>query len=76
MPDAARGRLLYEQNCQRCHTPGIHMRKQPLPISRDELRMLVDSFRRQGGLAWTREEIDDVVDYLSRTRYHFPPDTR
>ena len=73
-PDAARGRVLYEQSCGRCHTPGIHLRKQQLPISRDELRMLVDTFRRQGGVGWTREEIDDVVEYLNRSRYHFPPD--
>jgi hypothetical protein len=36
------------------------------------LRGLVDVFRRQAGVAWTPEEIEDVVEYLNRTRYHFP----
>lgn len=71
-PDPARGQLLYEQHCGACHTPGIHYRRDTLPISRDELLGLVDVFRRQAGLAWTQEEIDDVVEYLNRTRYHFP----
>ena len=75
-PDAARGRVLYEQRCGACHTPGIHARSEKLPMTRDELRMLVDTFRRQGGIAWTRDEIEDVVEYLNRTRYRFPPDER
>jgi hypothetical protein len=36
-----------------------------------DLRGLVDVFRRQAGVAWTPEEIEDVVEYLNRTRYHF-----
>jgi mono/diheme cytochrome c family protein len=71
-PDAARGQILYEHHCGACHTPGIHYRRETLPISRDDLRELVDGFRRQAGVAWTPEEIEDVVEYLNRTRYHFP----
>ena len=59
-------------HCGACHTPGIHYRRDTLPMSRDELLGLVDVFRRQAGLAWTPEEINDVVEYLNRTRYHFP----
>jgi len=72
-PVPARGERLYEQHCGGCHTPGIHHRRDTLPISRDELLGLVDVFRRQAGLAWTPEEIDDVVEYLNRTRYRFAP---
>lgn len=72
-PDAARGQRLYERHCGACHAPGIHYRRDTLPVSRDELVALVDLFRRQAGLAWTPEEINDVVEYLNRTRYHFPP---
>ena len=71
--DPVRGQRLYEQHCGACHTPGIHYRRNTLPVSRDELSALVDVFRRQAGLAWTPEEIDDVVEYLNRTRYRFPP---
>jgi len=72
--DAARGRGLYEKHCITCHTPGIHARRDKLPATRDELRMLVDHFRRQANLGLTRDEIDDIVEYLNRTRYRFPPD--
>lgn len=75
-PNAERGRLLYENHCQVCHTPQVHSRPNKLPITRDELRMLVDTFRRQAGLGWTRDEIEDVVEYLNRAHYHFAPDER
>ena len=75
-PDAARGRVLYERNCGTCHAPGIHGRTARTPITRDELRMLVDTFRRQAGLGWTREEIDDVVEHLNTMSYRLPPDER
>ena len=70
--DPERGQILYEKHCGACHTPGIHFRRETLPVSRDELLGLVDLFRRQAGLAWTPEEINDVVEFLNRTRYHFP----
>lgn len=70
---ADRGRLLYETNCVACHTPSIHKRPNKIPLSRDELRMLVDHFRRSENLGWTPEEVEDVVEYLNVTRYHFPP---
>ena len=72
-PSFDRGRTLYEAHCQQCHTPKIHSRVNQLPITRDELAGIVDHFRRTEGLGWTPEEIDDVVEYLNRTRYHFAP---
>ena len=71
--DLERGRLLYENHCQVCHTPKIHSRLNRLPITRQELRLLVDDWRRQSNLPWTPEEVEDVVEYLNVTRYHFPP---
>ena len=69
--DIARGRLLYENHCQTCHTPKIHSRAKRLPMSRNELRLIVDDWRRQANLPWTPEEVADVVEYLNVTRYHF-----
>ena len=71
--DIERGRALYEQHCQQCHTPAIHRRPDRLPLTRDELAAIVDHFRRTENLAWTPEEVDDVVEYLNRTRYRFAP---
>ena len=68
-----RGRALYEAHCQHCHTASIHSRPNQLPVTRDELAGIVDHFRRTAGLGWTPEEIDDVVEYLNRTRYRFAP---
>jgi mono/diheme cytochrome c family protein len=66
-----RGRMLYENHCVQCHTPDIHWRPGRLPMTRDELRGLVDTFRRVQNLGWTPEEVDDVVEYLNVTRYRF-----
>jgi mono/diheme cytochrome c family protein len=71
--DAARGRALYENHCQHCHTPKIHSRAKQLPLSKDELRLIVDDWRRQVNLTWTPEETADVVEYLNQTRYRFAP---
>ena len=71
-PNFDRGRDLYEAHCQHCHTSSIHARPNQLPLTRDELAGIVDHFRRTAGLGWTPEEIEDVVEYLNRTRYRFP----
>jgi len=70
-PNFERGRALYENHCQHCHTASIHSRPNRLPLTRDELTGIVDHFRRTANLGWTPEEIDDVVEYLNRTRYRF-----
>ena len=70
-PNFERGRELYELHCQYCHTPRIHSRPNQLPLTRDELAGIVDHFRCAENLGWTPEEIDDVVEYLKRTRYRF-----
>ena len=74
IPNVDRGRALYEQHCEQCHTPNIHSRPNRLPFTRDELRGIVDVMRRITNLGWTPEEIEDVVEHLNRTRYGFAPD--
>ena len=71
--DASRGRALYENHCQYCHTPKIHTRPNKLPATKNEVRLLVDDWRRQANLPWTPEEVEDVVEYLNIARYHFAP---
>jgi len=74
VPDVNRGQILYERSCQTCHTPSIHSRPDRIPLTRDEMRGLVDHFRRTASLGWTPEELEDVVEYLNRTRYRFAPE--
>ncbi|MGZ5092293.1 MAG: c-type cytochrome [Burkholderiales bacterium] len=75
-PDAARGLVLYQRHCEVCHTPAIHKHSARAPITRDELRMLVDAFGRQRGLMWTRDDVEDVVEHLNTMSYRFPSDER
>ena len=70
--DAGRGRALYENHCQTCHTSKIHVRANKLPINRDELRMIIEHWRQQQNLPWTPAEVEDVLEYLNVTRYRFP----
>jgi hypothetical protein len=69
--DASRGRALYENHCQTCHTSKIHARANKLPLNKHELRLIIDDWRRQINLPWTPEEVDDVLEYLNVTRYHY-----
>ena len=71
IPDLARGRALYENHCQVCHTPNIHSRPNRLPLNADELRDIVAHWSRQENLRWSPEEVEDVVFYLQQTRYKF-----
>lgn len=71
--DADRGRALYENHCEYCHTSKIHARPNRLPLTKNELRLIIDNWQRQENLPWTSEEVEDVVEYLNVTRYHFAP---
>jgi mono/diheme cytochrome c family protein len=66
-----RGRQLYENHCQTCHTAQVHGRKNRMAFSIGDLREIVDRWQRNQKLNWNREEIEDVVQYLGTTRYFF-----
>lgn len=73
LPDAGRGRALYENHCQVCHTSRVHSRANRLPISRAELREIVDNWQRQEALGWSSQDVADVVEFLNQTRYGYAP---
>lgn len=66
-----RGRELYENHCQKCHTAKVHARKNQAALSVDDLRDIVNRWQSNQGLRWRDDEIEDVVQYLARTRYFF-----
>lgn len=69
--DIERGRALYENHCQVCHKVDIHGRKGRAAIGVSELREIVERWQTNQKLRWTSQEIDDVVYFLSTTRYFF-----
>jgi hypothetical protein len=71
-PDLERGRALYENHCQVCHTAQIHRRVNRLPMSLDELRTIVENWQRQERLRWSAQDVEDVVWFLNQTRYRYP----
>jgi mono/diheme cytochrome c family protein len=66
-----RGRMLYENHCQVCHTSEVHGRKGRMAIGIAELRAIVGRWQTYQKLHWTADEIEDVVQYLATTRYFF-----
>lgn len=72
VPSADRGRALYENHCVVCHTANVHTRVNRLPVSRAEVRGIVEKWQAQQKLSWGTQEVDDVVEFLNRTRYQFP----
>jgi mono/diheme cytochrome c family protein len=69
LPDAGRGRLLYENHCVVCHTQKVHRRVPPLPIDLKELRQIVTAWAKGQKLGWSENDISDVVEYLDSTYY-------
>jgi hypothetical protein len=71
VPSVQRGRLLYENHCEVCHTPNIHRRPNRIPIDAAELRDIVDRWQKQERLNWSAQDVTDVVQFLRETRYRF-----
>lgn len=67
----ARGELLYTAHCLTCHTSEIHWREQKLATGWSSLKALVRRWQASIGLAWSEEEIMDVVRYLNAAYYGF-----
>ena len=62
--DEARGRALYENHCQACHSKKVHQRERSVVLNADELRRIVANWQQEEKLNWSREDLDDVVSYL------------
>jgi cytochrome c2 len=69
--DPERGRALYENHCQGCHSSTVHNRKQRWPENLEQLRGIVDRWQTEQNLRWSREDIEDVVYFLNVTQYSY-----
>lgn len=72
VPDAPRGQALYENHCVVCHTSQVHARANRIVATRPEIRDIVEKWQVQQKLAWSAQDVEDVVEFLNRTRYRFP----
>lgn len=69
--DVERGRALYENHCQSCHTSKVHGRPDRWPGTVADLRRAVTQWKVNEKLPWSGDEIEDVVAYLNATQYRF-----
>jgi mono/diheme cytochrome c family protein len=71
--DAGRGRALYETHCLACHYERIHKREpsRSLVKSLEGLRAEVAGRAAMTGRPFTREDLEDVTEYLNRSHYRF-----
>lgn len=66
-----RGRQLYENHCQACHSSLLHSPVKGQLKSFKELEARVASWSVHAAKDWSADEVDDVSYYLDRTFYHF-----
>lgn len=66
-----RGKSLHEANCVRCHGSEVYTRANRKVTSRSGLDAQVRRCDTLVGTSWLDDEIQDVVDFLSRTYYKF-----
>jgi mono/diheme cytochrome c family protein len=62
--DALRGRLLYENHCQDCHTSRAHVRAARKAGSAASVRGQVSRWQGVQGLRWSQDDIEDVTTWL------------
>ena len=69
--DAQRGRMLYENMCLGCHYERIHKRDPARSriVTIGGLRAEVAERAAQTGRPFTREDLDDIAEYLDRNHY-------
>lgn len=66
-----RGRQLYENHCQACHSTLLHSPVKSQIKSFTELEARVSSWSVHAAKDWSTDEVRDVSYYLDRTFYHF-----
>jgi hypothetical protein len=65
------GETLHQENCVRCHDSSVYTREnrrvQSLPRLGSQVRFCKDNLQ----ITWFDDEVDDVVNFLNKTYYHF-----
>ena len=69
--DAARGKLLYETSCNECHTKSVSGRPNRTAKSVSDIRKRVIQWESYKGYHWSKEEVEDVTQYLNDRFYKY-----
>ncbi len=69
--DSAKGKILHDEQCLRCHGSELYVRDERRVKSLDGLERQVGVCISQLGVAWFDEEQADVVQYLNDHYYLF-----
>ena len=69
--DAARGKLLYETNCNECHTKSVSERPNRTAKSVSDIRKRVIQWESYKRYHWSNEEVEDVTQYLNDRFYKY-----
>lgn len=68
-PDS--GKLLHEENCQRCHQSEVYTRPDRMVKNFPQLKQRVKQCELMNDLMWFEEEVDAVSSYLNQNFYLF-----
>ena len=68
---AARGKLLYEKQCNICHTEKIHWRDQKLATDWNGIVLQVNRWKSLLDLKWSESDVADVAHYLNNSFYFY-----
>ncbi|HSH29589.1 MAG TPA: cytochrome c [Thiohalobacter sp.] len=69
--DAQAGKKLHDQHCVQCHDSGVYTREDRRINSLPGLTKQVRRCQLSQGLQWFDKDIQNVVQYLNQTYYHF-----
>jgi len=74
--DAQRGRALYETHCLACHYERIHKRDPSRSLVRSFPQLQLEVAQRAAltGQRFTRDDLDDITEFLNRTHYRLGKD--
>jgi uncharacterized membrane protein len=69
--DVKNGEDLHQANCVRCHDSAVYTRENKRVQSLDKLGTQVRFCKDNLRISWFDDEVDDVVEYLNKSYYHF-----
>lgn len=69
--DIENGDDLHFENCTGCHQENIYTRDDRNVRTMERLGLQVRFCKNSLELAWFDEDVDDVVEFLNQTYYHF-----